>query len=240
MKVSKEEVVGMIVAVETFVNKRDLKAEFREWESWYAYISERITKVPGVKTRVNPPQRGGPFPTLGVSWDAAQVGLTAEEVGRQLLEGEPRIMSHASGEGYSFAIRPVAMRPDDYKAVADRLTQIFGAAPKGIKKNAPTAPAVDIAGRWDVSVQYESGSAEHKLFLTTKGNRVSGTHLGWAFEGELSGAIDGDKVDFRSALPSGGQRLRYEFSGNIAGDAMSGDVDLGEYGRARWTARRHA
>jgi uncharacterized pyridoxal phosphate-dependent enzyme len=91
-KVSKEEVVGMVVAVETFVNKRDIQAEFREWESWYAHISEKITAIPGVKTQVRGPQRGGPFPTLSVSWDPAQVGLTAGYVGRQLLEGEPRIM----------------------------------------------------------------------------------------------------------------------------------------------------
>jgi D-glucosaminate-6-phosphate ammonia-lyase len=239
MKVSKEEVVGMIVAVETFINKRDLKAEFREWESWYAHISERIMQVPGIKTQVRGPERGGPFPTLSVSWDPAQVGLTAGEVGRLLLEGEPRIMSHASGDGHSFAIRPAAMKPDDYKLVADRLAQIFRSAAKGVKATQPAAPSVEIAGRWDVAVQYESGSAEHKLFLTTTGNKVSGTHMGWAFEGELKGSIDGDRVQLRTALPVGGQRLTYGFSGHVKGDTMSGDLDLGEYGRARWTARRH-
>jgi D-glucosaminate-6-phosphate ammonia-lyase len=239
MKVSKEEVVGMVVAVDTFVNKRNMQSEFKEWESWYSHITERITQVPGVKTQVRGPQRGGPFPTLSVSWDPAQVGLTAEQIGRQLLDGEPRIMSHASGEGHSFLIRPVAMRPDDYKVVATRLEQIFRSAPKGIKKGAPAAPGTEIAGRWDVTVQYESGSAQHKLFLTTSGNKVAGTHIGWRFEGELAGAIDGDKVDLRTALPVGGQRLTYGFSGRVTGDTMSGDVDLGEYGQARWTARRH-
>jgi L-seryl-tRNA(Ser) seleniumtransferase len=83
MKVSKEEIVGMVTAVEAFVTKRDIKAEFREWESWYAYISERVTQVPGVRTQARGPARGGPFPTLSVSWDQAHVGLTAGEVGRQ-------------------------------------------------------------------------------------------------------------------------------------------------------------
>ena len=239
MKVSKEEIVGMIVAVETFVNKRNIQAEFKEWESWYAHISERITQVPGVKTQVRGPQRGGPFPTLSVSWDPMQVGLTAGEVGRQLLEGEPRIMSHASGEGHAFLIRPVAMRPDDYKIVADRLAQVFRSAPKGVKKSEPAAPSADLAGRWDVTVEYESGSAKHKLFLNTNGNRISGTHIGWAFEGQLRGTISSDRVDLRSSLPVGGQRLPYGFTGRVSGDTMSGDLDLGEYGRARWTARRH-
>lgn len=240
MKVSKEEIVGMVVAVETFINKRDLKAEFREWESWYAHITEAITQVPGVKTQVRGPQKGGPFPTLLVSWDQAQVGLTAGEVGRQLSEGEPRIMSHASGEGNSFLIRPAAMRPDDYKAVATRLAAVFRGAPKSLKKHAPSAPSVEIAGRWDVTVQYESGSAEHQLFLSTKGNTVEGTHLGWALQGDLMGTIDKDDVKFQSVLPTGPQRLSYSFTGKASGDRMSGQLTLGEYGRATWIARRHA
>jgi L-seryl-tRNA(Ser) seleniumtransferase len=239
MKVSKEEVAGMVVAVEAFVTKRDLKAEFREWEGWYASISERITQVPGVRTQVRGPARGGPFPALIVSWDPKQIGLTAGEVGRLLLEGEPRIMSHASGDGNSFLIRPVAMRPDDHKAVAQRLQQIFRSAPKGATKAPQAAPAADVTGRWDVDVQYDAGSAAHKVFLEAKGNRLSGTHIGWAYEGTLKGSIDGDRVEFRSSLPVGGQRLSYTFSGRLADDVMSGEVQLGEYGSAKWSARRH-
>ena len=239
MKVSKEEIVGMVVAVETFINKRDLKAEYREWESWYTHITEKITQVPGVKTQVRGPQKGGPFPTLSVSWDQAQVGLTAGEVGRLLRDGEPRIMSHASGEGSSFLIRPVAMRPDDYKTVATRLTEIFRSAPKELKKHTPAPPSADIAGRWDVTVQYESGSAQHQLFLNAKGNKITGTHLGWAFKGDLRGMVDSSKVTFQSSMPVGGQNLHFAFAGDLAGDTMSGEVSLGEYGRARWTAKRH-
>lgn len=239
MKVSKEEIVGMVTAVEAFIQKRDLKAEFREWESWYAHIAAAITKTSGVKAEVRPPQRGGPFPTLNVSWDQTQVGLTAGEVGRQLLEGEPRIASHASGDGNSFLIRPAAMRPDDYKAVATRLAAIFQAAPKGLRKPTPAAPAIDLTGRWDVTIQYESGSAEHKLFLTAKANRVEGTHIGWALQGECKGLIDADKISIQSVLPIGGQRLSYAFTGKATADTMSGELALGEYGRAQWTARRH-
>jgi len=84
---------------------------------------------------------------------------------------------------------------------------------EGHREAAPAARSVEIAGRWDVSVQYESGSAEHKLFLSANRNKVSGTHVGWAFEGELTGAVNGDKVELETVLPVGGQRLRYGFSG---------------------------
>jgi len=111
------------------------------WE----YISEQITKVPGVQAAVRGPARGGPFPILNVSWDPQRLGITAGEVGRLLLDGEPRIMSHAEGEGHAFAIRPVALKPGEYKIVAQRLYEVLRAAPKQSKPKPQLAPpAMDI------------------------------------------------------------------------------------------------
>ena len=240
LKVSKEEIVGMLRAVEIWRTEREIQADFREWESWYAHITEQIARIPGVKTEVRGPARGGPFPTLNVSWDPARVALTAGEVGRQLLNGEPRIMSHAEGEGHSFLIRPVAMKPDEYKVVARRLAEILRSAPSTTHdKPKPAAPVAEIAGAWDAEIQYEVGSAQHKLSLTTNGNSVSGSHAGWAYKGDVTGSIDGSKVDFRSNMPCEGTHLTYRFTGTVAGDEMAGEVSLGEYGHARFKARRH-
>jgi D-glucosaminate-6-phosphate ammonia-lyase len=242
MKVSKEEVVGMLRAVEVWRAERDLQSDFREWESWYAYISEQIAKVPGVRTAVRGPARGGPFPTLNVSWDPEKLDITAGEVGRLLLAGEPSIMSHAQGEGHAFLIRPVAMKPGEYKIVAQRLYDILRAAPKPGNKSKPqlVRPAIDISGTWDVEIQYEVGSASHKLFLAAKENRVSGSHQGWASRGDLTGQMNGDRVELRSSLPAESTRLSYLFQGTAAGDTMAGTVNLGEYGTARWSARRNS
>jgi len=241
MKVSKEEIVGMLRAVEVWRGCRDVQADFREWENWYAYITEQVTRVPGVKTEVRGPARGGPFPTLNVSWDQAKLGITAGEVGRKMLDGEPRIMTHAEGEGHSFLIRPVALRPGDYKIVARRLTEVLRAAPAGpVAKRKPAAPSFDIAGNWEAEIEYEVGSARHQLALTTNGNAVSGQHKGSRFDGKLAGTIDGSHVEFRSKLPAYGTELTYRFTGVAEGDHMSGEVALGEYGRARWHAKRLA
>jgi D-glucosaminate-6-phosphate ammonia-lyase len=230
----------MLRAVEVWRGGRDLMADFREWESWYAELSQQITKTPGVRTQVHGPARGGPFPTLSVSWDPATIGLTAHEVGKLLLDGEPRIMTHAAGEGHEFAIRPVAMKPGEYKIVATRLSEIFSSAPNTQKKKPePGRPAVDLSGAWDVEVTYEVGSSNHKLFLTANGNKVTGSHEGWAYQGDLRGEIDGDRVRMRSSIPAEGTHLSYTFTGSVSGTSMSGDVDLGEYGKARWKALRH-
>jgi hypothetical protein len=158
-----------------------------------------------------------------------------------LLDGEPRIMTQAAGEGNSFLIRPVAMKPGEYQVVAERLFQVLSSAPPADAKPArPLAsPSANVAGVWDVDIQYEVGAARHKLFLAVSGNQIGGTHQGWAYEGDLRGQIDGDRVKFRSSLPADGNELTYTFEGSVSGPDMQGDLRIGEYGRARWRAVRH-
>jgi L-seryl-tRNA(Ser) seleniumtransferase len=53
--------------------------------------------------------------------------------------------------------------------------------------------------------------------------------------------MNGDRVHFRSSLPERevGNALTYTFTGTVAGETMSGDLDLGEYFKAKWSARKH-
>jgi D-glucosaminate-6-phosphate ammonia-lyase len=167
------------------------------------------------------------------------VGITAGDVYNQLVEGEPRIMSHAAGEGYSFNVRPPAIRPGDQTLAGRRIAEVLRKAPKGVpKKRSLAPPSADLAGRWDVDVQYGRGTARHKLLLVTTGNRVEGSHIGRRLQGAVSGTVDGDRVRLRSSLPTEGTQLTYRFDGRIHGPTIEGEVELGEYGKARWTARR--
>jgi uncharacterized pyridoxal phosphate-dependent enzyme len=238
MKVGKEEIMGMLAAIEVWRNSFDLQAEYQKWESWYAHISKVITQVPGIQTQVKPPAGASPFPVLELTWDPQQVGMTAEEVGYQLLEGKPRIMSHAEGSGYSFVIRPVAMKDGEYRVVAERLREVFSSAPKWHPPKALRAPSVDPAGRWEVSIEFTGGAARHQLHLETNANQVRGIHVGRIAKGELVGTIDGEEISLRSSLPYEGSRLNYEFRGSVQGSQIAGEVSVGEYGRARWSATR--
>lgn len=232
MKVGKEEVMGMVAAIETWATTRDIKAEYRTWESWFAEISAAVTKVPGVRTKVNPPAGASPFPVMEIAWDPERVGLTAGQIYDMLMNGEPRIQSHASGEGHSFIVRPVSMKPEHVKPVARRFHEIFAAAPRGLKKKPLSTPAADLTGRWKTAVKYSYGDAVHVLDLTAAGNQLSGSHKGRASSGKLSGAIDGNRVKLRSTM------MDYEFEGTLSGGRITGEVSLGEYGKARFTAEK--
>ena len=230
--------MGMLTAIEVWRNKVDLKAEYQKWEGWYAHISKVITQVPGIQTQIKPPAGASPFPVMDLTWDPQQIGLTAEEVGQQLLDGEPRIMSHAEGPGHSFVLRPVAMKDGEYRVVAERLLEVFRRAPKGQAPKSLRPAAVDVAGRWDLTINFDSGSVVHQCLLETKDNAIAGKHAGRITKGDLIGTIDGEMISFRSVLPYESARLVYEFTGTASTAEMSGAVSLGEYGRGRWSAKR--
>jgi D-glucosaminate-6-phosphate ammonia-lyase len=149
-------------------------------------------------------------------------------------------MSHAAGQGHSFRVRPPAIRSGDQGAAGRRIAEVLRTAPKGVRTSTLAPPIVDIAGRWEVDVAYSKGAARHRLTLVTNGHRVEGTHIGRTLEGVVSGTVSGARVQLRSSLPVQGTRLDYRFDGTIQGQTIEGEVDLGEYGKARWKARRLA
>lgn len=237
MKVGKEEIVGMLAAVEVFAS-RGFDADFKQWKSWLQEMSDLVMRVPGVTTRMQEPEGASPYPTMVVEWDPQRIGITAGEVYGKLMAGEPRIVSHAAGDGSSFRVRPPSIREGDQLLAGRRIADVLRTAPKPAAKGTPAAPAADASGRWEVDVQYSCGSARHRLTLVASGNRIDGTHIGRKLEGVVSGTIDGSSICLRSSLPIQGTRLSYQFDGTITGKTMEGTLHLGEYGAARWAARR--
>ena len=79
------------------------------------------------------------------------------------------------------------------------------------------------------------------LFLEQQGNQIRGMHKGDFVTRDLSGTIDGDFVRVRSSVPEtyDGSSLNFTFSGKVTGRSMSGDLDMGEYIKATWSASRH-
>jgi L-seryl-tRNA(Ser) seleniumtransferase len=90
MKVGKEEIIGMLTAIETW-KKLDLNAMRRAWNSRVQRIAKLVETVPGVSTKIYVPAEGNSYPTLKVNWDERAFGLTVAQCDEQLRAGEPRI-----------------------------------------------------------------------------------------------------------------------------------------------------
>ena len=130
------------------------------------------------------------------------------------------------------------MAPGDEKVVAERLFAVLTGPPR-VEEKPKAAAATDLTGTWDVRIQYAASVSVHRLHVRQRGNDIDGVHQGDFESRDLKGTIDGDALRLRSSWEHG-DSLNYTFTGNITGDEMAGDVNLGEYLDARFTAKRHA
>jgi uncharacterized pyridoxal phosphate-dependent enzyme len=239
LKAGKEEIMGMLAAVEMWA-KRDHKAEWAVWESWLNEIAASVKRVPGVTTELRQPSAdlSNRTPELVVQWDA-KVAMTGQDLFKHLLETEPRINLARSGAN-SVAVVPYQMQAGDQKTVADRLYAALSKPPKFEAAPAASAPAVQVAGVWEATIEFVYGSVKHRLVFEQDGARLTGAHEGEFASGDLAGTVAGTRVRFQSSLPTDGQRVSFTFDGAAEGAKMSGTVALGEYGEARWSAERHS
>lgn len=246
LKVGKEEIVGMLTAVESWV-KRDHEAEWKLWQSWLDSIAAQVTKVPGVTTTIRQPEDlSNHAPELVIHWDASTLGIAGEEAQKLLLEGEPRIIvGGASGNrcentASALTIMPYMMMPGDHEIAGRALYALLSKPPAMAACPPPQSPSVDLGGAWELQLVYGLGTARHHVEFEQKGAQLSGIHRGEVLSGDLAGSVDGNKVHFSSSHHIEGTNLHYSFEGIADGATMSGTVGLGEYGSARWTASRHA
>src|SRR6266576_760446 len=90
MKVGKEEVIGCLTAIETWL-KTDPKKLDSEWNARVERIAKLVETVPGVSTEISIPDDGNRYPTLRVSWDQKAWGFTITDCVEKLREGDPVI-----------------------------------------------------------------------------------------------------------------------------------------------------
>ncbi len=90
MKVGKEEIIGVLAAVEAW-SQMNLAELNREWKKRVDRIARLVETVAGVTTEVSIPAEGNSYPTLTVQWDEDLFGLTVAQCDEKLRAGEPRI-----------------------------------------------------------------------------------------------------------------------------------------------------
>lgn len=129
LKVNKEEMLGMMVAIETFM-KRDADAEWREWERRAKIIGDAATSQKGVKAEVYVPPIANHVPHVRITWNKSDLNVTGPDIRRKLREGEPAIElvpggSQASAEAQELAVGVWQMQPGEAEIVAKRLKQVM-------------------------------------------------------------------------------------------------------------------
>jgi uncharacterized pyridoxal phosphate-dependent enzyme len=153
MKVGKEEIIGCLTAVETWL-KMDSKKLYEDWNSRVDRIAKLAETVPGVHTEIYIPDDGNRYPTLRVSWDTQAWGFSVADCVKQLHDSDPVIevlsidnpsLVSAVHEGVDkpkpnpkelkeqnhLEMVSMTIQPGEEMIVGERLRAILGAARKG-------------------------------------------------------------------------------------------------------------
>ena len=121
MKINKEEILGMYVALEHYLTY-DHDKEWKEWEKRIAYIENTIKPINGVTTTVSVPPLGNITPTLKIAWDNSKIKIATKDLQEQLRKGDPSIEVGGGGEN-TFNVTAWMLKPGQEKIVARRIKE---------------------------------------------------------------------------------------------------------------------
>ncbi len=122
MKVNKEEVLGMLVALELYL-ARDHEKEWELWENQIKLISDSAASVSGVETEIHVPPHANHVPSLKIKWDEKVVKISKDEMRKQLRDGHPSIETVGSKD--EVGITTWMMEPGQERIVASRVKEIL-------------------------------------------------------------------------------------------------------------------
>jgi D-glucosaminate-6-phosphate ammonia-lyase len=126
MKVGKEEIVGLVVALRRFMT-RDLEAERRDQQAQLEQIVEALTGLPGVSASLlDDAAAPRPYPTAIVRLDERILERSTESVVNQLAEEDPPIaVSQNFLDQHALGLVATTLRPGEAEVVAARLKDVL-------------------------------------------------------------------------------------------------------------------
>ena len=127
MKINKEEILGMYVALEQYI-QYDHDKEWKQWENGIALIENAVKSINGVSTKVHVPPLGNITPNLTISWDPSKVKLSTKDLKEKLRNGSPSIEVGGSDGENRINVTVWVMKPGQDKIVAKRIKEELSTA----------------------------------------------------------------------------------------------------------------
>jgi L-seryl-tRNA(Ser) seleniumtransferase len=122
MKVNKEEILGMLTAIEVYLAK-DHAEERAMWDQQAKLIHDAVASVPGAVPEIFVPPVANHVPSIRIKWDGARIKLTADDLRQALRNGHPSI--ETVGDENSVDITTWMMIPGEERIVAKRVKEIL-------------------------------------------------------------------------------------------------------------------
>lgn len=138
MKVAKEEIVGLVAAVDWFLSQDDVAMQ-AEFQKRTELIAAKVKTLPTVQTNIFVPPVANHVPHLLISYDPTRIQVTGPEVMVKLRQGNPRIELNPSTGGSpasaglpggpnTIVVGVWMMKPGEDAVVAQRLYEVLQSA----------------------------------------------------------------------------------------------------------------
>jgi uncharacterized pyridoxal phosphate-dependent enzyme len=138
MKVAKEEIVGLVAAVDWFLKQDDaaIEAQCRQRAD---RITKQLSAIPTVQTQIFVPEVANHVPHLLITYDQNRVKITGAEVMQKMRAGKPRIELNPSTGGVpasaglpggpnTIVVGVWMLQPGEDMVVAKRLREVLQGA----------------------------------------------------------------------------------------------------------------
>lgn len=125
MKVNKEEMLAILVALEVYLS-RDHKKDWELWEYQIKMISDHALSVDGVRTEIHVPDIANHVPSLRIFWDQQKVKIKPSDARSALRNGHPSIETMGGNE--SIDITTWMMNAGEEQIVAKRVKEVLESA----------------------------------------------------------------------------------------------------------------
>lgn len=123
MKVGKEELVGLMVAVRRYLDL-DHGALMESYERQVQYVIDAFSYLPHARARRSfPSEAGQPMPRAEILLDEASLGVTRDEVLDRLRTGTPSIALAASGKSGIY-VNPQTLEPGEVEVIVGRIAEV--------------------------------------------------------------------------------------------------------------------
>jgi len=120
MKVGKEEIIGLITALNRYENLNHEVIQQR-WLAKAQYINNHLQDIPGLQATVGASARG--IPHVALEWDEQIIPVSRGEMRTRLKEGKPRLAISGLNDGNKVVTR--CMRDGEEVLAVERLRAFF-------------------------------------------------------------------------------------------------------------------
>ena len=125
-KVGKEEIVGMVKALECYLNE-DHEALNKEWQGRLEAISAKVSTLPSVTTSYFLPDMANHVPHMEIKWDPQRIKISFHDAAMALRKGTPSIVLSAGERRGALSLNSFMLQPGEEKIIADTVYELLKA-----------------------------------------------------------------------------------------------------------------